>query len=134
MATIPLLIKRLQEASCVKDAFRSYTGTDWKQHVTYLYGAKCCYPTTIWKQKNMELVIMGWHDQQEYRYYTNHSAVHTHVLEGELTSSVQPMDKKPASRLLLTGSFCTIPPLSVWQVSSLKTSTSLHLFHTSHMN
>lgn len=128
--TIPLLIQRLQESTCVKEAFRSYRGADWKQHVTYLYGAKCCFPTLIWKNSKMELVVMGWQNQQEYRCYTNHHTVYTHVLEGELSSSIQPLHKHSQATLLSAGMFCSIPPLSIWHVHSVNSAASLHLFHT----
>lgn len=137
--SIPQLIKTLKNTNSIENTFRSYNGVDWKNHVLYLYGAKHCYPVTLWKHKNMELVINGWRDNQTFHHYTNYSILYTLVLEGSLhydckisdsTFSVSQSTKKTIN----TKDFIVTNPFSITDFTTIDSSVTMHLFHESYNN
>lgn len=132
MKTIPLLIQALQHATSPKETFRLYKGTDWIEHVSYIHGAKHCYPTVLWKTHNMELLVMGWCKDQTYRTYTNYNVIYSHILEGSLFSRESEVEQRNKLYFLQHNSWHTIMPFSIVDMKAPMKSASLHLFHYSY--
>jgi hypothetical protein len=134
---LPQLIKNLKNTNSIENTFKSYNGLDWKNHVIYLYGAKHCYPVTLLKHKNMELVINGWRDNQTFHHYTNYSVLYTLVLEGSLLYDCKISDSnftvtKSMQKTLHTGDFIITNPFSITDLTTVDSSVTLHLFHESY--
>jgi hypothetical protein len=132
MKTIPLLIQALQHSKSPKETFQLYKGMDWKEHVSYIHGAKHCYPTVLWKNHTMELLVMGWCTNQTYRTFTNYNVIYSHILEGSLFSNEITNEIHKKTCFLQTNSWHTIMPFSIVDMKSPMQSASLHLFHYSY--
>lgn len=127
MKTLSALIQQLEKKACPKTTLFAYQGVDWRHKIRYLPNSPCPYPRLLWKSNTMELLLYGWKEQQVMYYYTEYSAIYSHILEGSLYHHLMNKDGMTEGKLLNQE---TIPPLSVWNVRARIPSASLFLFQT----
>ena len=127
MSSLSILIHQLKSKLCPVQTLFQYHGNDWKKNVMTI--STCPFPNVLWKSEHMELVLIGWKEQQTLYHYSGFGAVHSLILQGELSHQVSYPTYKEVGMVPQTYS---LSPFGIWKIHANKPSVSLCLYQYAH--